>query len=328
LIVLLESAAAQGAQLVLFPELAFVTFFPRHADLMHNQGLLETYFESSDDLPNNLNTKPLFDRAIDLKVDICIGFAERAPDGNGYNSSIYFSAVEGRVLSKYRKVHLPGTDEPFPDSLAVNQLEKRYFTPGDLGFQTFRAPGLIQGVMKKPPLPIRTTSVAAVNTGKGDPIFGMLICNDRRWAEAWRSYGLQGVELVLCGYNTQAFALDAQGLPRPGMSVEEAEAEALFHHKLVMQSNSYTNSCFSVCAAKAGIEDEKHRLIAGSCIVNPLGKTVAEAITKDDEVVYAEVDLEDCRLGKEKMFDFGRHRRVEHYGLLTAQTGVVEPDLL
>ena len=27
-------------------------------------------------------------------------------------------------------------------------------------------------------------------------------------------------------------------------------------------------------------------------------------------------------------FDFGRHRRVEAYGLITEQTGVVEPDLL
>jgi N-carbamoyl-D-amino-acid hydrolase len=29
--------------------------------------------------------------------------------------------------------------------------------------------------------------------------------------------------------------------------------------------------------------------------------------------------------GKETMFDFARHRRVEHYGLITAQTGAVLP---
>jgi predicted amidohydrolase len=31
---------------------------------------------------------------------------------------------------------------------------------------------------------------------------GMMICNDRRWPEAWRVLGLQGVELVCVGYNS------------------------------------------------------------------------------------------------------------------------------
>lgn len=66
-----------------------------------------------------------------------------------------------------------------PDT--TNQLEKRYFTPGNLGFPAFRATSL-----------------------KGEdgasPIVGQLICNDRRWAEGWREYGLQGTEIVCCGY--------------------------------------------------------------------------------------------------------------------------------
>lgn len=53
---------------------------------------------------------------------------------------------------------------------------------------------------------------------------------------------------------------------------------------------------------------------------------LAEAKTKDDEIVIAEIDLEDCRQGKEKTFDFDRHRRIDQYGPIMCQTGVVEPE--
>lgn len=55
---------------------------------------------------------------------------------------------------------------------------------------------------------------------------------------------------------------------------------------------------------------------------------LAEAKTRDDEIVFAEIDLEDCRQGKEKTFDFKRHRRTEMYGLITERTGVEEIELL
>lgn len=116
---------------------------------------------------------------------------------------------------------------------------------------------------------------------------------------------------------------------RKALSPSEAYEDAIFHHKLVMQANSYMNSCFSVSAAKAGMEDGKYDLIGGSCIVDPEGHILAEAKSKGDEVVGpVEIDLEDCRQGKTAIFDFERHRRVEMYGLITQQTGVVEPPLL
>jgi predicted amidohydrolase len=319
MIALLQNAASQGANLVLFPETAFTTFFPRH--LIADPVQLEAYYEHDDDLPNSANTKLLFDEAKKLGVDISVGFAERAEDGKGYNTSVYYSAKAGRVIAKYRKIHLPGTVEPFSNPDAVNQLEKRYFTPGNLGFTAFRTPGLVPDAVTK------STATAEPTVGKGDPIMGMMICNDRRWAESWRSYGLQGVELVLCGYNTAGFAPDLWGTRKP-MTPAEADADAVFHHKLVMQGNSYMNSCFSISAAKAGLEDGKYDLISGSCITSPEGKVLAEAKTKDDEVVIATVDLEECRQGMEKTFDFGRHRRTETYGLIGSQTGVVEPELL
>ncbi|KAF2773206.1 putative N-carbamoyl-D-amino acid hydrolase [Teratosphaeria nubilosa] len=228
---------------------------------------------------------------------------------------------ERRVISKYRKVHLPGTKEPFEDPKAVNQLEKRYFTPGDLGFQPFRVPGLIPDALKK-----ATAKEGEKTVGKGDPIMGTMICNDRRWPEAWRQYSLQGAELLMFGYNTGGNMAHLWG-SKP-MSPEEAQKEALFHSRLVQQANSYMNACFSISSARCGLDDGKYDLIGGSSIVSPEGHVVAEAKTTEDELVVAEIDLAECRQGKEKTFDFDRHRRIEAYGLINTQTGVVEPPLL
>ncbi|KAF2109728.1 carbon-nitrogen hydrolase [Lophiotrema nucula] len=318
---LLEEAISQNVQLVVFPETTFTTFFPRH--LFEDPAELEKYFEQGDDITNNESVKPLFDLARSKKVDIYVGYAERTDDGRGFNTCIYYSGNAGKVISKYRKVHLPGTKEPFANPDAVNQLEKRYFEPGNLGFKAFRAPGLVVDAAKKD-----TASTDVKETlGKGDAIMGMLICNDRRWPEAWRMYGLQGVELIMVGYNTPYNAPDLFGFRNP-MTPEQAEKEAYYHHKLVMEANSYMNACFSISAARAGFDDGKYDLIGGSAIVSPNGYTIAQAKGVDDELVVAEIDLEDCRQGKEKTFDFDRHRRTEHYGLITSQTGVIEPELL
>jgi predicted amidohydrolase len=195
LIKLLRQAADQKVKLVLFPEVALTTFFPRY--LFASQEELDKFFEHEEDVAQSPATKALFDQARDLDIDIVLGYAERTNDGTGFNACVYYSASAAKIISKYRKVHLPGTKEPFEDPDATNQLEKRYFKPGDLGFRAFRAPGLVADAVKE-------TSVRAgeSSTGKGDPILGMMICNDRRWPEAWRVYGLQGVELVMFGFNT------------------------------------------------------------------------------------------------------------------------------
>ncbi|KZT21894.1 carbon-nitrogen hydrolase [Neolentinus lepideus HHB14362 ss-1] len=305
---LLEDAAAQGAQVVLYPEIAFTTFFPRY--IIHDKNELESWYEHGD-ITKSPQTKPLFDRAQELGIDISLGFAEAADDGQHFNSCIYYSSHDGSIISKYRKIHLPGTFEPFENPDAIQQLEKRYFKPGDLGWKAFRVPGLEKN---GPP------------EGRGDPIFGMMICNDRRWAESWRVLGLQGVEVVLCGYNTAGYAPDLWGSD-PNQDPKEAEASALFQHKLSMQGHSYTNSTFSVSAARCGYDDGKFHLIAGSCIVGPEGYILAESKTSEDEIIVADCDLDACKQGKEKTFNFSKHRRIEHYKLITEQKGVVEPPL-
>ncbi|THH05566.1 hypothetical protein EW146_g9872, partial [Bondarzewia mesenterica] len=293
LLALLDQAASQNVKLVVFPETTFTTFFPRY--LIFDQAELDSYFEVEDaetGIVESANVKAFFDKAKELDVDVVIGYAEKMPDGTPYNTASYVSG--GRVVSKYRKVHLPGTFEPFNDHPdTTNQLEKRYFRPGNLGFRAFRAPNLRHGTRS--------------------PIVGMLICNDRRWAEGWRCYGLQGIEIACIGFNTTAWAPELWGSSE-NLTRDQARDDAMFHHKLVVQANAYSNAstsrsrslaslslilclsfeAFCITSARCGWDDGKFELITGSMIVDPEGYIVAENKSDGDELVVADIDLDAC----------------------------------
>jgi predicted amidohydrolase len=144
---------------------------------------------------------------------------------------------------------------------------------------------------------------------------GMCICNDRRWPEAYRVMGLQGVELVMLGYNTPS--VNSQ-MP------SEALDKRLYHSDLSMMAGAYQNSTWVVGIAKAGDEDG-HPLMGGSVIVDPNGFVVARAETEVDELIVHACDMDACNFGKATIFDFERHRRIEHYELICSQTGVKRP---
>lgn len=278
---LLDQAKAQNCDLVVFPELALTTFFARW--YLTDQTEVDTWFER--EMPNAA-TRPLFERATTHRIGLSFGYAELTPDGHHFNTAILVDRI-GRIVGKYRKVHLPGHVE-FDPQRAFQHLEKRYFEPGDLGFSVWRTLG---------------------------GIIGMCICNDRRWPETYRVMGLQGVELIALGYNTPA--VNSQ-------KSSEGPEKRLFHNRLSLQSGAYQNSTWVVAVAKCGIEDS-HPMIAGSVIVNPDGEIVAEARSCEDELIVADWDLDATIFGKETIFDFKRHRRIEHYGRITAQAGIILP---
>jgi N-carbamoyl-D-amino-acid hydrolase len=275
---LMEDAARERAGLIVYPELALTTFFPRW--YLEDRGEAEPWFESSMPGPETL---PLFERARALGMAMSFGYAEATPEGQHFNSSILV-APTGQIVGKYRKIHLPGHVEHDPER-THQHLEKRYFEPGDLGFPVWNCLG-------------------------GN--IGMAICNDRRWPETWRVMGLQGVELVVLGFNTPS--VNSQ---KPG----EGLNERLFHHRLSLQAGAYQNATWVVAVAKAGVEDG-HHLMGGTMIVDPEGRIVAELAHEADGLLVRTIDLDDTRFGKETIFDFKRHRRIEHYGLITKRTGV------
>ena len=284
LIALLEQAARASAQLVVFPELALTTFFPRW---LLEGAELDAFYEC--EMPGPA-TQRLFDRARELRVGFYLGYAELTPEGRRFNTSITVGP-DGAVLGKYRKVHLPGSAEPRP-AQSHQQLEKRYFEYGDGGFQAFRGAA-----------------------AWGAPVMGMLICNDRRWPEAWRCYALQGAELMVLGYNSAAYDPN-------GGNAEDLQIRT-FHSILSAQANAYFNATFAVAVAKAGVEDGAG-LIGGSVIVDPNGMILAQAATLDDEVIVAECDFSKIAQGRGpgKIFDFGFHRRPQHYTRIVEQTGI------
>jgi predicted amidohydrolase len=278
---LLAQAKAASCDLVVYPELALTTFFPRW--YMTDPIEIDSWFER--EMPNPA-TRPLFETAAQYRVGISFGYAELTTDEHHFNTAILVDP-DGRIVGKYRKVHLPGHAEYDP-ARTFQHLEKRYFEPGDLGFPVWRAMG---------------------------GIVGMCICNDRRWPETYRVMGLQGVELIVLGYNTPS---------TNSQRSEEGPQKRQFHNRLTIQAGAYQNSTWLVAVAKSGTEDG-HRLIAGSMIVNPDGEIVSEAKTEDDELIVADCDLDATTFGKQTVFDFARHRRIEHYGRITSQTGIIPP---
>ena len=283
---LMEKAHQRGVQVVVFPELALTTFFPRWYE--EDIANAAHWYETS--MPSNA-TAPLFEAAKTYGIGFHLGYAEKTPDGRHFNTAIYVHP-SGETVLKYRKVHLPGHRD-FDPIRKVQHLEKRYFEVGDLGFPVIRAP-----------------------LGGVEANIGMMICNDRRWPEAWRVMGLQQVELVMLGYNTPSLNMDNRGFEAHHLRVE--------HSHLSIRAGAYQNACFAVATAKAGTEDG-HELFGHSIIVNPQGEIMAQATSWQDELITVEADLGMCALGRSTIFNFAAHRRPEAYGSITGQIGSTPP---
>lgn len=285
LLTLLHQGAEQGCELVVFPELALTTFFPRwYLDTGGEDGIggdtteLDSFYET--EMPNSA-TQPLFDEAKRLSIGFCLGYAELTPDGHRFNTYMLVDR-EGDIVAKYRKVHMPGHEnhEPWRQ---FQHLERRYFEESQEGFATHEALG-----------------------GK----VGMALCNDRRWPETYRVMGLQGAEMIMIGYNTPL-----NYAPDPSQNPLQS-----FHNHLVMQAGAYQNGTWVIGVAKGGVEEGVESL-AQSAIIAPSGQIVAQATSIDDELISAHCDFDMCERYKKTLFDFDRYRRPEMYQLLVSPKG-------
>jgi predicted amidohydrolase len=276
----MREAKDRGCDLIVYTEVALTAFFPHWH--MTDEQEISPWFEQT--LPSPA-TQPLFDEAARLGIGFHLGYAEQTVE-NGerhrYNSAALVGK-DGRIIGKYRKVHLPGWDCYQPGQPFQN-LEKFYFEVGNLGFPVWRCFG---------------------------GILGMMICNDRRWPEAYRAMSLQGAEMIVLGYNT----------PVHNPANPASDPLAGFHNHLCMQAGAYQNACWVVGVAKAGTEEGVTQ-IGQSCIIAPTGEIVAQAATLEDELITYQCDLDLAKAYKENVFNFAAHRRIEHYQRITEQTGV------
>jgi len=170
LVALLERAAAAGAEIAVFPEMALTTFFPRWR--IDDVAEIEAFFEDAMPGPE---TQRLYDAAARLRIGFALGYSELTrEDGTTRRfNTMDLVGPDGKFIGRYRKIHVPGSADPEPGVTA--HLERRYFEPGNLGFPVFSYRGVK---------------------------VGMAICNDRRWPETYRMLCLNGAEVVLIGYNT------------------------------------------------------------------------------------------------------------------------------
>ena len=284
LIALLHEAERRQVDLLVYPELAMTTFFPRW--FVEDVSEFDRFYHR--EMPD-ADTKPLFEEAKHLGIGFALGYAEISTDDEGaehrYNTYLLVDGQGGEV-GRFRKVHIPGHAryEPWRQ---FQHAERHYFEPGPDGFGAWRAFG---GVV------------------------GMAICNDRRWPETYRVLGLQGAELILIGYNTPLYYS-----PDPTQN-----ALAGFHNHLVMQAGAYQNGAFVVGVAKGGTEEGVESL-SQSVIIAPSGQIIAQAVTLEDEVISAAVDLDFCDTYKKTLFDFDYYRMTEAYGLITERRGAEPP---
>ena len=184
LLALMREAHSRGARMVVFPELALTTFFPRY--WMDEAEATARFFEPS--MPS-AETQPLFDLARELRIGFYLGYAELAEDGRRFNTAVLVDD-QAHIVGRYRKIHLPGhadhkLEAPF------QHLEKKYFEVGNEGFNVWKTLG---------------TQI------------GMCICNDRRWPETFRVMGLQSAELAVLGYNTPSLNIHWSEPPHLRMS--------------------------------------------------------------------------------------------------------------
>lgn len=280
LVALMREAHAQGARFIVFPELALTTFFPRW--WYDDQGEVDArFFERTMPSPA---TQPLFDEGKRLGIGYYIGYAELAEEGGRvrrFNASILVGP-DGNIVGRYRKVHLPGHADHKRDA-AFQHLEKKYFEVGDIGFPVWRFM---------------------------DTITGMLICNDRRWPEAFRVLALQGAEIVALGFNT----------PTENLHYAEPPALRVHHHLIMAQSMAFQNATWLIETAKCGAEDG-FRMFGHSLIVAPTGEIAAKTTTEEDEVICFNCDIDLAQNLKQTMFNFAAHRRPEHYRMIVERTG-------
>jgi len=115
---LVRAAAAQGAQIILLPELFETPYFCIEQDARH--------LALAHPVTENAAVRHFGPIARELGVVLPISFFERA--GRAYFNSIAILDADGSNLGVYRKSHIPN---------GPGYQEKNYFSPGDTGFKVW-----------------------------------------------------------------------------------------------------------------------------------------------------------------------------------------------
>jgi len=255
----ITKAASEGANLICLQELFSSLYFCQSED--HEQ------FKNAQSIPGPI-TERISSLAADLNVVIVAGVFERRAPGLFHNSAVVIES-DGSIAGIYRKMHIP--DDPF-------FYEKFYFTPGDLGFQSF------------------DTSVGKV---------GVCICWDQWFPEAARLTALAGAEILV--YPT---AIGWQESEKDTFGDSQLSA-----WKTMMRSHAIANGVFLVAPNRVGLEDNIE-FWGNSFIADPYGNIITESDDSGPATISANCDLSLIETARTH-WPFLRDRRIDAYDGLT-----------
>jgi len=255
----ISAAADAGAKLVCLQELFNSLYFCQSED--HDK------FKIAEALDGSTITK-VCAAAKSAGVVVVAGIFERRSAGLFHNSAVVIEA-DGAVVGTYRKMHIP--DDPF-------FYEKFYFTPGDLGFQSF------------------STSVGKV---------GVCICWDQWFPEAARLTALTGADFLV--YPT-AIGWQAPEKAQFGQAQRNA-------WQTMMRSHAIANGIFVIATNRVGVEDNIE-FWGSSFVADPYGELLAVGVDDSAETIMADCDLSLIETARTH-WPFLRDRRIDAYGDLT-----------
>lgn len=256
----IEEAAAKGAKIIGLQEMFTTKYFcitqdPRNFDL-------------AEPIETGPSVTELAKAAKRLGVVIVAPLFE-ARGSEVYHNTAAVIDADGTVLGKYRKMHIP-QDPGFE--------EKFYFTPGDLGFRTWK-------------------------TAHGD--IGVLICWDQWYPEAARLTALGGAQIL--------FYPTAIGwLPEEKAALGKAQHNAW---ETVQRGHGVANGCYVAATNRVGTEG-RTQFWGQSFVSDPYGEIVARASVEKEEILLADCDLVKQREFR-RIWPFFRDRRIDAYGDLT-----------
>jgi N-carbamoylputrescine amidase len=252
----IAEAARQGAQIVCLQELFGSRYFCQTED--------QRLFDLAEPIPGP-STDALCRAAAARGVAVIGSIFERRAAGVYHNTAVVIDA-DGSLRGRYRKMHIP--DDPL-------YYEKFYFTPGDLGFQSF---------------PVRGAQV------------GTLVCWDQWFPEAARLTALAGAQIV--------FYPTAIGWhPKERIEFGAAQHEAW---GLIQRSHAVANGVFVAVANRVGREGNLE-FWGASFVADPFGRVLASASHDREEILIARCDLgliDETR----RHWPFLRDRRIDAYG--------------
>ena len=256
----IEEAAAKGAKIIGLQEMFTTKYFCINQDPKN--------FDLAEPIETGPSVTDLAKAAKRLGVVIVAPLFE-ARGSEVYHNTAAVIDADGTVLGKYRKMHIP-QDPGFE--------EKFYFTPGDLGFRTWK-------------------------TAHGD--IGVLICWDQWYPEAARLTALGGAQIL--------FYPTAIGwLPEEKAALGHAQHNAW---ETVQRGHGVANGCYVAATNRVGTEG-RTQFWGQSFVSDPYGEIVARASIEKEEILLADCDLVKQREFR-RIWPFFRDRRIDAYGDLT-----------